>query len=168
MKTAAELMALYGIEVEEITDSTQFIGKHTGTFYKWWKLHAIDRLPLRQEFDITEHRQAAADIFVVEITADGTSISRLIGDNIANMTKSKSVGRPVGSAENIGDFGKAIELLHQETRKHKRCTKCTGDFGKINNRDWVKFESINCPVSRDGERVDFIMGVMEMIPGGAR
>jgi hypothetical protein len=151
---------IYGVNEETVTDATVFHSSKVAGLYRWWCSHATEgRLPLRSAFDIADHTAIIADLFLVEVLADGRFLMKLEGERVIELFGVNNTGLIITEAEGVGDFGHALAEYYQSIVDEKLCRRCTGNMEPVNHRRWVEFESIDCPLSRDGHKVDFILGV---------
>jgi hypothetical protein len=116
-------------------------------------------LPLRDAFDITEHTPIVPDLFLVEVQADGRFLMKLEGERVIELFGVNNTGRVITEAAGVGEYGHALSEYYQSIVDERLCRRCTGNMEHVNHRQWIEFESIDCPLSRDGHQVDFILGV---------
>jgi hypothetical protein len=70
-----------------------------------------------------------------------------------------NTGRVITEAAGVGEYGHALAEYYRSIVEEKLCRRCIGNMEHVNDRRWIEFESIDCPLSRDGKQVDFILGV---------
>lgn len=159
---------IYGVNEETVTEATRFLSPKVAGLYRWWlsqaeapaKGHAKEtRLPLRRAFDIAEHTPIVPDLFLVEVLADGRFLMKLEGESVIELFGVNNTGRVITEATGVGEYGHALAEYYQSIVDEKLCRRCTGNMEHVNHRQWIEFESIDCPLSRDGHRADFILGV---------
>ena len=151
---------IYGVNEETVTDATVFLSSKVADLYRWWRSHAKEgRLPLRRAFDIADHTAMIPDLFLVEVLADGRFLMKLEGERVIELFGVNNTNRIITEAEGVGEFGHALAEYYQSIVDEKLCRRCTGNMEHVNHRRWIEFESIDCPLSRDGHQVDFILGV---------
>ncbi|WP_340118262.1 PAS domain-containing protein [Pelagibius sp. 7325] len=151
---------IYGVNEETVTEATAFLSSKVAGLYRWWHSHAAEgRLPLRREFDITEHTPIVPDLFLVEVLADGQFLMKLEGERVIELFGVNNTGRIITEAAGVGEYGHALAEYYQSIADERQCRRCTGNMEHLNHRRWIEFESIDCPLSRDGRQVDFILGV---------
>ena len=151
---------IYGVNEETVNDASVFVSPKVAALYKWWRSLAQEgRLPLRREFDITEHTSIVPDLFLVEVLADGQFLMKLEGERVIELFGVNNTGRVITQLTGIGEYGHALAEYYQSIVNERLCRRCTGNMERVNHRQWVEFESIDCPLSRDGHQVDFILGV---------
>jgi hypothetical protein len=151
---------IYGVNEETVTAATAFLSPKVAQLYQWWRSHARDGcLPLRDAFDITEHTPIVPDLFLVEVQADGRFLMKLEGERVIELFGVNNTGRVITEAAGVGEYGHALSEYYQSIVDERLCRRCTGNMEHVNHRQWIEFESIDCPLSRDGHQVDFILGV---------
>jgi len=151
---------IYGVNEETVTDATVFLSSKIAQLYQWWRSHAQEgRLPLRREFDIADYVPLIPDLFLVEVLADDRFLMKLEGERVIKLFGVNRTGQVITSAAGDGEYGHALAEYYQSIVDERLCRRCTGNMEPVNHRRWVEFESIDCPLSRDGSQVDFILGV---------
>lgn len=154
------LSRIYGVNEETVTDATVFLSPKVAELYRWWRSHTQSgHLPLRSEFDITEHKPIIPDLFLVEVLADGQFLMKLEGERVIELFGVNYTGRIITEAADLEEYGHALAEYYQSIVDERLCRRCTGNMENANHRRWIEFESIDCPLSRDGRQVDFILGV---------
>jgi hypothetical protein len=162
-----ELSRVYGIDEDIVTDDTVFLTPKVASLYTWWRRLAVGRLPLRREFDVLDHWHSIRDLFLVEALADGQFLMALEGERVIQLFGVNNSGQLISEATGLGNFGHAIHDYYTGLVRDRACRRCVGNLERVNNRGWIEFESIDCPLSRDGDRVDFIIGVIDVIDHSA-
>lgn len=158
---ASALNRFFNIEESRVTAATQFLSDKTRHLYDWWIAANGGRMPTRRMFDVTEHRAVVANLFLTEVTREGEFVFRLLGENVIQMIGRNPTGetvKRVGSAE----YGHALHEYYRTIVASRECRKCFGSLA-FADKDFRYFESIDCPLSNDGVRVDFIVGVMDLV-----
>lgn len=154
---------VYGIDEQTVTDTTSFLTSKVARFYEWWRSCALGsstvRLPLRREFDITDHIEIVPDLFLVEVLPDDGFLMKLEGERVIELFGANISGRIIREGAGEADYGHALAEYYRSIVDEKRCRRCIGNLERMYDRRWIEFESIDCPLSRDGDRVDFIIGV---------
>ena len=160
------LSRIYGVNEETVTDATAFLSPKVAQLYRWWRSHAQEgahaqagSLPLRRAFDIAEHTAIIPDLFLVEVLSDGRFLMKLEGERAIELFGVNRTGSIITQGADAGEYGHALAEYYQSIVDEKLCRRCTGNMEHMNARRWVEFESIDCPLSRDGHKVDFILGV---------
>lgn len=160
MRRNLAISRIYGVNEETVTEATPFLSPKVASLYRWWHSHAREgRLPLRRAFDIAEHTPIVPDLFLVEVLADGQFLMKLEGERVIELFGVNNTGRIITQATGVGEYGHALAEYYQSIADERLCRRCTGNMEHVNHRRWIEFESIDCPLSRDGRQVDFILGV---------
>lgn len=157
---------IYGIRQDPVTDDTTFLTPKVAHLYRWWRGRADGRLPLRREFDITEHRQIVSDVFLVEVLPGGDFLMKLEGESVIQLFGHNYSGRVITESVELGGFGHAAAEYYGLIVSERNCRRCVGTLDQVNHKRWIEFESVDCPLSRDGDRVDFIIGVIDVVRDG--
>jgi hypothetical protein len=165
------LTRVYGIAEETVTDTTVFLSPKVAHLYTWWRSRARSdlagaalaadaplRLPLRREFDIADHAQIVPDLFLVEVLPSGEFLMKLEGERVIELFGVNVTGRIITEGTE-GDYGHALAEYYRGIVEERLCRRCVGNLEQVDDRRWIEFESIDCPLSRDGRQVDFILGV---------
>lgn len=154
------LSRIYGVNEETVTDATAFLSPKIAEIYRWWRSQAQEgRLPLRRAFDIADFVPLIPDLFLVEVLAEGRFVMKLEGERVIELFGVNRTGQVIAGGAGDGEYGHALAEYYQSIVDEKLCRRCTGNMERLNDRRWVEFESIDCPLSRDGRQVDFILGV---------
>jgi hypothetical protein len=163
MMVKSTLSRVYGISEETVTDDTVLFTSKVSGLYNWWRNLARNRLPLRREFDVLDHWSLVPNLFLVKALENGQFLMSLEGEEVIRLFGVNNSGRLISQATGLGDFGHAIHDYYTGLVAEKLCRRCIGNLEHVNNRAWIEFESIDCPLSRDGSKVDFIIGVIDVI-----
>lgn len=164
------LSRVYGIDEQTVTDTTVFLTTKVSHLYDWWRSCAPGnppaRLPLRREFDVADHVQIVPDLFLVEVLPDNRFLMKLEGERVIELFGINNTGRIIAEGAGEEDFGHALAEYYRVIVEEKRCRRSIGNLERMYDRCWVEFESIDCPLSRDGDRVDYIIGVTVSVREG--
>jgi hypothetical protein len=158
-----EISGVFGIRQEPVTEGTAFLTSNAARLYGWWRSRAGDRLPLRREFDITEHAGIIGNIALCEMMPDGEFVMKIEGEAIIEMMGINSTGQIIRRTERLGTFGRAVAEYFDLIVAERACRRCTGNLERVNDRRWIEFETLDCPLSRDGRKVDFIISVISVV-----
>lgn len=148
------------IEWETVSKSTRFKSEKAKRLYNWWSSFQ-PLLPNRSAFDIIDHIEDASNIFLFEAIDDHNFIYRVTGEEVKRIVgKSLLVGENLiadGSQEQYA----LINYLRQVCETGN-CHKCVGGVA-ISNTRHTKFESIDCPLLGDDGKVQYILGMIELL-----
>lgn len=159
------LSRVYGVDEQTVSDDTVFLSPGVAGLYAWWRsLAEGGRLPLRREFDITEHAPLVPDLFLVEVLPNGDYLIKIEGERMIELFGVNNSGRVVSEALGQEEYGHALAEYYRGIVEERLCRRCIGNVERINDRRSLRFEAIDCPLSRDGRQVDFILGVVIGLP----
>lgn len=161
---------VYGIDEQTVTDTTDFLSPKVAHLYRWWRAQLpgdpSSRLPLRRAFDIVDHVSIVPDLFLVEVLPDNRFLMKVEGERVIELFGVNNSGRIVEEGADEADYGHALAEYYRSIVEERGCRRCTGNLERIYDRRWLEFESIDCPLSRDGARVDYIIGVAVSVREG--
>jgi hypothetical protein len=160
-REASALNRFFNIEESLVGSETQFLSEKTKHLYQWWAAANAGNMPSRRAFDVTEHRAVVANLFLTEVTLDGDFIFRLLGEEVIQMIGRNPTGEAVKRLGQ-GEYGHALHEYYESIVAARACRKCFGSLA-FADKDFRYFESIDCPLSNDGQRVDYIVGVMDLV-----
>ena len=155
------LSKFFDIEESVVDATTRFLGAKSTLLYDWWVANAGGGMPLRRSFDIVDHKAIVPNVFLVDVTADGNFVFRLLGEEVIQMIGWNRTGEVVRSGA-VGEYGHALYEYYWSIVAAKTCRRCVGSLAFV-DRPSTRFESIDCPLSADGQRVTSIIGVMEIL-----
>jgi hypothetical protein len=155
------LNRFFNIEESPVSADTQFLSAKTRHLYDWWVGANGGRMPTRRMFDVTEHRPIVASLFLTEVTREGEFVFRLLGEEVIQMIGRNPTGETVKRIGNT-DYGHALHEYYASIVAAKACRKCFGSLA-FADKDFRYFESIDCPLSSDGLRIDYIVGAMDLV-----
>ena len=158
---ASQLHRIFDIEERIVGQSTAFLTPMTRYLHMWWVRSNGGRLPLKRQWDVTEHRPIIANLFLTELMPDGEFRFKLIGEDVIKMLGVNNTGKVVKNAHRA-DYGHALDEYYRSIVRDPVCKLCRGSLA-FAERDFCRFESIDCPLSSDGERVDLVIGVMARV-----
>jgi hypothetical protein len=157
------LHRLFNIAEAVAGPGTRFASPMTRRLHDWWTEANGGLVPLKRQFDITEHRPIAANIFLTELTPEGAFRFKLLGENVIHMIGGNRTGVLVKSSPSArADFGHALDEYYWSIVRERQCKLCLGSLAYA-DKDFWRFESLDCPRSSDGERVDHLIGVMDIV-----
>lgn len=154
------LSRVYGIAEETVTEATRLLTPEVARLYDWWRRQraAAGRLPLRREFDIADHAAIVPDLFLVEVLSLDRFLIKLEGERVIELFGINNSGRVVSREEGEEEYGHALAEYYRGIVEEGECRRCVGSLDLFNRRRSIRFESIDCPLSREGGQVDFILG----------
>lgn len=150
-----------GINRVAVTSETEFLTPEARRLYDWWQSFA-PQFPRRRDFDIVEHRPLSANIFLVQVVDENTYDFRLRGEDIVQL-----IGRRAPQQRATVDSADAhdhmVARYYREIVRNPRPMRCFGTLSTFGLP--VQFESIDCPMRDDGNRLAYIIGVLVPLPG---
>jgi hypothetical protein len=155
------LHKFFNIEESDVDAATPFASAKTRQLHEWWLGANGGRMPSKRVFDVTQHRSIVANLFLIEVAPDGQFIFRLLGEEVIKMIGANPVGQTVkqsGQAE----YGHALDEYYRSVARAGGCRRCFGSLA-TGGQGYRDFESVDCPLSSDGRRVDYIVGVMDLL-----
>jgi len=105
------LSKFFDIEESVVDATTRFLGAKTRHLYDWWVANAGGGMPLRRMFDIVDHKAIVPNVFLVDVTADGNFVFRLLGEEVIQMIGWNRTGEVVRSGavgEWTGNRGRSL------------------------------------------------------------
>ncbi len=127
--------------------------------WSWWRgVAAGGPQPHRNDFDVVEHRQLAANLFLVEPVAGGFRL-RLAGAVFEQLFRRRrghvwlrDSGAPLARA-----FAGYFDFVTEQARPYRSIGRMRCEYS-----DWFSFESLLCPLRHaDGDR---LLGVAARVP----
>ncbi len=145
------------IERRKIVANTDLKSRSAKTLMEWWSSYA-PRIPTRNDFDILKVPSIAADIYLIEVLAEGQYRYRLSGEQVVGL-----VGRRYHMTEISVDDSNVADAMFAEYVKWaiaeggiNGCIGTLAFFGK----DFIEFESIDCPLVDTEGATTHIVGVL--------
>ncbi len=148
------------IERLPVENIDQLMSPLSRSLYNWWSGFS-PKMPSRADFDITQHRDLPSNVFLVEKLENGDFHYRLHGELVTQL-----VGR---SNQNV-TFSKDSDVLDDRLLadhlgnviKARTAFQCHGDLSAF-NRDFIRFESLDCPLANQDGHITHILGVIAEI-----
>ncbi len=144
-----------------VTPGVSFLSGRTGALYRWWAGAGHGAPPPRARFDVAEHAAIATNLYLVERGRDGTFRFRVRGNEAIRLLGGKAL------FQDLLDYGGAVygPLLRDYYRavmEDGRCRRCTGTL-RFWNKDFVRFESVDCPLADETGQVRFLIGAIDPV-----
>jgi len=157
------ISVLFDIVETDVGPATEFASPKVRYLYEWWTASRPEgRLPLRRSFDIVEHRPIVSNVFLTEVCDDGTFVFRLLGEDVIQIVGRNPTGEAIRPGH-VSEYGHALYEYYSSIVKQRICKRCVGSL-LLAGKEFRRFESIDCPLTSDGERITTIIGVMDLIP----
>ncbi|HYE01067.1 MAG TPA: PAS domain-containing protein [Alphaproteobacteria bacterium] len=134
--------------------------------FGWWQAAGAGGLPRRRDFDIVEHPQLAAHVFLVRVDTPERFTFRLLGDETIRICGRNNTGVTV-APEDPDPYRSALADYYRALVAERRCKSCTGslDFA---DKSYAHFESIDCPMTDEDGSIRWIIGTMELVDAPAQ
>lgn len=157
------ISVLFDIVETDVGPATAFASPKVRHLYEWWAANCPGgRLPHRRSFDIVEHRPIVSNVFLTEVCDDGTFVFRLLGEDVIQIVGRNPTGETIHPGH-VSEYGHALHAYYSAIVKQRICKRCVGSL-LLGGKEFKRFESIDCPLTGDGERITTIIGVMDLIP----
>lgn len=128
----------------------------------WWWREATAGLPRRSRFDILEHFDAAPDLFLVEVLADGSFRTRIVGERAKTRVEAGRAGSVIGR-DSLRKFMQVLWRHYTNVVALQAPVACTGHV-QYAGRPSCLYEGLDCPLTADGTGITHIVGILTM-PG---
>ncbi|HEY7687566.1 MAG TPA: PAS domain-containing protein [Dongiaceae bacterium] len=155
------LTKFFDIKEEAVTPQTKFVSKKNKHLYEWWCRVNGGQIPSRRMFDVVDHKMIIPNLFLTEVLPDGDFVFRLFGETVIQLVGRNRKGELVQKGE-VGEYGHALYEYYHSVVAGRVCRLCLGSLA-FAGRDLRKFESIDCPLTGDGGKITFIVGVMDFV-----
>jgi hypothetical protein len=145
--------------------------KLRGLLDYWNTLRGPARWPRRSELGPASFKHLLPNIFLIEVLDEGADFfHRLAGEAVIaahcyDIVRTRVSDVDYGSEER----GEGVMRFYRSIVNRGEAVRLTGRFDFL-VQDFLEFESIYLPLSRDGEKVDYIFGasVFQSVFGTAR
>jgi len=152
---------LFDIEEDVVSPQTEFSSPKAKYIYDWWREAGRGGLPLRRDFDIVDHRSIVANVFLTEVGPGQDFTFRLLGEEVIQIVGRNNTGQILRPGE-PGEYGHLLHAYYTSIVAEKVCKRCRGSL-LFAGKEFKRFESIDCPLSNDGQSVAVIIGVMDIV-----
>lgn len=143
-----------------VTDETAFHSDKVRALHAWWRAAGSGGMPYRRDFDVSNHRDMVSHLFLVRVVEDGF-LFKLTGESAIRLFGHNNTGKTV-RADSREDYGHGIYDYYRRVVEQRRCFMCLGTL-TANDRVYVNFESLDCPLTDDGHTVSAIIGVVDAV-----
>jgi hypothetical protein len=154
----AAYMALSGRSVQPI-DAAALETPEAQALWTWWREAAATGIrPHRRDFDVVEHRQIAASLYLIEPVSGGYRL-RLAGADFEHLFR-RSRGHVWlrDSAEELARaFAGYFDFVLEQAQPYRSLGRMKCEYS-----DWFSFESLLCPLRH--EDGDQLLGVAVRVP----
>jgi len=134
-------------------DDTRLTRPELRALWCWWRDAATEGIPRRDRFDIAEHPQLAPHLYLIERMPGGYRL-RLAGESFAQMFNRRRGHEWRHDAEVplARAFAGYFDFVLESGRSYHSAGRLRCEWS-----DWFRFESLICPLRRDGG--DQLLGV---------
>ncbi|RED54096.1 PAS domain-containing protein [Aestuariispira insulae] len=140
-----------------VTGPASFVSSQIKSLYDWW-LEFHPMMPAMDAFDIVEHRSLAPNLFLYKILEPGKYQYRLNGEAVVSLTGASQSGR-IFSLEDSDEEAQILADYLGEVISSRVPWTCGGSMAHL-GKDWMRFESIDCPMAGKDGVVTHILGLM--------
>src|SRR5580765_1460276 len=123
----SQLHRIFDIEESEVGQDTAFLSPMARYLYTWWTRSNGGRLPLKRQWDVTEHRPIIANLFLTEIMPDGEFRFKLIGAKVIKMLGVNNTGKVVKDVHRA-EYGHALDEYYRSIVRNPVCKLCRGSL----------------------------------------
>ena len=147
-----------GYEEEDIV--SHCILDATGRFLNLWNSkNRSGILPSRGDFDVFEMKEWLGRIMIMEVLGDGFDFRyRLIGTNIVQIIGRDLTGKCVTDCEYNNNLEHVLNSFRKPIAQRSPIIR-RGWVKWRDNRDFIKYESVHCPLSENGIEINMTIGV---------
>lgn len=156
-----DLQPLHGVTVQRLSGSLDCASPKIAYIYDWWRQAAAGGVPDWSQFDVTEHSQVVAYMFLVKRSAPRSWAYTVRGEAIHALFpsfKGANTLEPAG----FPDVAHALIGYYEDVSAKGACFLVRGTI--VNERgEHVDIESIDCPFYDGTQGRNVILGVAERI-----
>jgi len=129
----------------------------------WRSKRSGDRLPGRKDIDPVELKRHLANVILIDVEHDPLRLRyRLIGTSITRAMNRDSTGRyydEIYPRKLLSDIYKSFEWIFE----HRQPLRTYGE-AFYPDRNFYTYETLNMPMSSDGETIDMVLGGLYFHP----
>ena len=144
-----------------IESEQDFESPLTLRLYQWWASFSPNT-PSRSDFKIDENWDIAQSIYLVEFLGEGKFHYRINGETVVSLVGKNQAGMTFDIHDSLPELTD-LAKYYVGIGNLKKPVKCRGTLAHV-DREFIEFESVDCPlVNAEGE-VTHILGVLDAIP----
>ncbi|MEP3246103.1 MAG: PAS domain-containing protein [Sneathiella sp.] len=151
------------VERFPVTSPDQLKSSLPRALYAWWQTF-LPELPSRANFDITKHRELVSNIFLIEVVGDGHFLYRLHGERVTQLVGRSNHNTRFSAESSLLDDRLLAEHLHNVITA-RAAYHCFGNLSMF-DREFIQFESLDCPLADAEGNITHILGVLVDIQEG--
>lgn len=128
--------------------------------FKWWRQHAGDTLPRREDFDITHFGDIAENLYIIFAVPDGYEL-RLAGEEYIRLFGLKKgwIWRTDASDPVMRDSAALLAFVAQARRPLRTIGRL-----ELIERHWIELEALICPLAPGPAGAARFLGCTAPIP----
>ena len=147
-----------------VTSPDELIGLNNKALLEWW-LSFAPTIPFKSDFDILDHIDLVADIFLVkrlndtdyEFRVHGESANNIFDDNIG---KTISINGPETTEKEREDV--RLARYYTKLLKQPNCLRNEGSLPFL-KKEHIRFESLDCPLLDEEKNPTYIIGTITIL-----
>jgi hypothetical protein len=127
----------------------------------WWSKSVDNRIPSRAQIDPLDVPDLLPTIFLVDVIDTGSGPGfrfRLVGSKITDVVGSDPTGLCFENFYNAANFNEVVEIYSKVVSRCEPFSNTT--TAPFPDKDYVRFTRLLLPLSKQGERVDMILGCL--------
>ncbi|UEM24649.1 PAS domain-containing protein (plasmid) [Skermanella mucosa] len=145
---------------EAAVQARYFQSRLTEKLWHWWAAASRDGVPHWSSFDVTSHGPLLPNIYVVRALDDAFQF-RLYGERAIQIIGRNMTGQVI-TPETPGAISEQLHDYFTRVLTGGRSWRCSGRL-LYENRDHIRFESVDIPLIRYGAVPDTIVGVIDLV-----
>jgi hypothetical protein len=125
----------------------------------WMQRRARKAMPARADIDPTDIPRLLPQIFLVDVGSDASDLRyRLVGTEVVRLFGMELTGHPVGTGMPEA-AGRLMRARFACAARNRQPVYATGMM-QADRNDHTLFQRLLLPLSKDGDRVDMLLGMM--------
>lgn len=148
------------LQIESPDTGDAFTVAKNAAFFDWWQGLDGGACPHRKQFDITEHVDWAANVFLIRVESADPWVYRyrLIGNEAVQILGRNHTG--LALSETAWDrFDAAASRAYDGMMERRRPLRFYGCLDRF-QRDYARFESVDAPFLGEDGRVAAVIGLI--------
>ncbi len=129
------------------------------SLYQWWLGQGVHP-PLRESFDVIEHKKIASHLFLIEVHGEDRFLIKLVGESAASILGHNNTGQWASNSPD-NPHG-ALTDYYARLCESRIPWHCHGRLTYL-GRDHIHFESIDCPLADENGAISHIIGCIDLI-----
>ena len=131
---------------------------------KYWRsIHPAVGLPGRQHFNPIDIRPLLPNVWLLDVHRKPLRFRfRVIGTSITSFAGRDSTGDWLDELYDSFETGPGYELLQQAVEKRRPAWQHSKSMSRP-DKTWVVLEKVYLPLAADGEQVDMVLGLTDIL-----